>query len=385
MAQRPAKQKGKAIAVLAEPALIEVKPESKALQFAFWEALFGDANERTVNQIALYDLAPRFVQYTSAEDRMQGAYLRMVEKDFVFGDQKFRLTLRPARIRSNDGVERDEFPSEREQIVEQVIRRIAMKPNRLEFADSKRRSVRVTFTLYEIQRDLIKSGRTLGIAEIREAIEILHFCNIEITSAEGKAVVSAPAFPFRVVNGRDTSNIVGDEERTHVQLNPLVSAAILDLTFRQVSYDTIMKIRDPVSRWVYRRLVQEHVTRGEKRRSIINASTIARDSGLVQYARWRQALTRISRAVNDLVGVGVLDSVAQETIKESRKISDIQFVMTPSESFRNDLRHGDRKAETNRKMLAEQKRKRAIPDNGMVSQMVLDEVRLDLLDAHAVV
>lgn len=79
------------------------------------------------NQVELYGLAPRCVFYTSEKERV-GPYLKTaerlktVERNFTHAGKAYKLVLYPARVRRSDGAELDIYPSEREQIVEEILR-----------------------------------------------------------------------------------------------------------------------------------------------------------------------------------------------------------------------------------------------------------------------
>jgi hypothetical protein len=118
-----------------------------ALQLALFEI---DEDGKRKNTIDLYDIAPRFVFYTS--NREAGRYLDAVTREFEHAGKKYVLTLKPARVIRPDGSQVDEFPGEREQIVEEVLRRLAVERGRLELVDHD--TVLLRFSLNEIRAEL---------------------------------------------------------------------------------------------------------------------------------------------------------------------------------------------------------------------------------------
>src|SRR5690349_2297272 len=88
---------------------------------------------RYTNTINLYDIAPRFVFYT--DPRVGGGYLKSVRREVEHAGERYKLMLRPGRLVRSDGSERDEFPEEREQIIEAVMQRIASDRARLTVQD----------------------------------------------------------------------------------------------------------------------------------------------------------------------------------------------------------------------------------------------------------
>src|SRR4028118_1316164 len=69
----------------------------RPLQFDF----FQSQDPRVTNTIAIWDVAPRCVFRKHERDKITENYFKPVEREFVYGDQLYRLTLTPARIRKD--------------------------------------------------------------------------------------------------------------------------------------------------------------------------------------------------------------------------------------------------------------------------------------------
>ena len=111
------------------------------MQLALWEVPEPD---RT-NMVALYDIAPRFC--FDMRDGGEGSR-KLIEREFTFGPSATVITLKPTQVRTADGTIVDRYLGEREQIVEEVIRRIAGNRSRLRLHDGVK--VRFPFTVGEI-------------------------------------------------------------------------------------------------------------------------------------------------------------------------------------------------------------------------------------------
>ena len=292
------------------------------------------------NQVELYDLAPRCVFYTSEKERV-GPYLKTVERNFTHAGKAYKLVLYPARVRRADGAELDVYPSEREQIVEEVLRRLASEANRiwLEDDDRQRDRVMMSFTVNEIRTELKRVGHSLNGDQVREALEVLHRSVIEIRQCGvGKdPLLSSSAFPVMMI--ADARNAGA---KTYLQFNPLVAQAIRSLEWRRASYETLMRISDPVARWLYKRLaLRVKVTDTE---ISMRATAIAQDSGLVNRSRTRDTLKRVSEAMELLVEANVLDSYSCAVEKEGRRQVDVIYDLFLSASMRDELLRADRAA-----------------------------------------
>ena len=295
---------------------------------------FGQ-DPNVTNTIDLWDIAPRFVFYTDADAREAGKYLRTIERDFMHAGKHYSLVLKPARIK-RDGKEIEEYPGEREQLVEEVIRKLAVERGRLGL--DKQENVIMRFSLTEVRRELERTKHGFKFDQIKEAIRILRQAEVEILKEEGEggqqatSVLVSSAFPqigFRE-KGREDAD-------TFVQFNWLVATALKHLEFRQMNYELIMRLKKPMARWLFKRLYHNVIYPTDAFANpalhVIHATEIHRDCGMSQWSRWRDALRHIDKAVEVLKAEGVLDSVETEAIHKGRTKEDVIYTMRASPGF----------------------------------------------------
>ncbi len=291
--------------------------------------------------VALYDLAPRFsfVQGTDGDSRKL-----ILEREFTFAGGRYRITLKPTRIKNADGTEVDKYLSEREQIVEEVIRRLACKRDRLTLEPVAIRgkgsargqfTVRFAFSIYKVRKELERVKHTLAFQQVVEAIQVLNEVRITIQDldAKGSPLLSAPAFPVMGLR-RD-----GDTDtETFVEFNPLMADAIRSLSFQQFDYETLMKIPDPISRWLFKRL---HVDIAATKQNVqrLSANDIRRDSGMAERKKTRGMFDRIVKAVDILVQHGVVEGLEARSVMQGRKKVDVVFTMCATPDFNAKI-HG---------------------------------------------
>jgi len=292
---------------------------------------------RYTNTINLYDIAPRFVFYT--DGRSEGGYLKSIRRDFEHSGTTYKLLLRPGRLVRADGSEREEFPGEREQIVEAVMQRIASDRARLSVQNEK---VRLTFSLYEIREELRKVRHLYSLDEIKDALTVLHTAVVEITRVEGKnqTVLSSSSFPVLALRRKD------DRESAFLEFNPLVENAIKNLHYRRINYDWLMRISHPLSRWLYLKLCQGVIdSRGGGRPVVsMTAMEIARDGPMSPRNRQRDTLRYVKNAVDVLVREGFLEDLGvdgQQVIKEGRRKADVAFDLMPTLRFLEDIHRAE--------------------------------------------
>ena len=338
--------------------------------------LFEMEDRSQSHMIALYDTAPRFVfvskgRGTEPELPAANAFVQSVHKEFPFKDALFSLTLQPARIyrpaKPGPGddpadkrmVEYEVFPSEREQIVEQVVRRLAMDRSRLSLMGDKQDRVRVHFSLYEIRRELRAVNRTMDTAEIRVGLEILARTRMnnrkmpESGRKSARPVLESSVFPTLYIRPRTGEGGEDDENDTYLEFNALVASAIRNLEFKPISYQWIMRLKSPVARWLYNRLSIEYGDLDLTRMPdgvppmILSADDIINNSGMNEWSRRRDTLRTETLAVDSLVEEGILDQDEKTVSKDGRRINDIEYIMMPSKKFLDQVRRGNDVQEAN--------------------------------------
>ena len=363
---------------------------AKVPSFSAAQLVLFELEDRSQSHlIALYDLVPRFVFVTRDNARSEAVapatkdqFVKSINRDFTFDGRTYYLTMQPARVyrtkagkfgasatpeQARDLVEVEVFPSEREQIVEQVVRRLAMDRSRLSLVGEKRDKVQMRFSLYEIRRELRAVNHTWDYTEIREALTILARSRIIISkTSDGDGgrkrssnLLDSTAFPQMAVRSRP--DIAGDdegEEETYLEFNALVSAAIRDLEFKPVSYEWLMRLKSPVSRWLYNRLsAQFSMPVGVEQEDdgvkavAFSADDIIKNSGMNEWSRRRDTLRAVTAAVDQLVEEGILENVEKVYDKTGKRIDGIDYVMMPSVRFLEQVRKARNVREVNATVL----------------------------------
>ena len=301
--------------------------EEVPLQFELFET-----HSRALSQtVALWDVAPRGVYSDKAEDDS-----RILERAFEYGGQPFQLALSPA-ILKKDGVQVSRYPGDREQLVEEVIRYLAARRNRLKEGDNG--DLGISFSLYEVYKELERTGHQLKYGEIREALTVLHKAHIEIVKVDGEGprakerVVSGSTFPMLVLGDRNS-----DVSECRVSFNWLVSQAVRNLDFRQIDYEMLMKMPGPIARWLYRHFVHESLFFGRSPvRRVIRASEIVEGCGMTVRSRPRDTFRRIAAALAPLSETGLIESMEAEDVIQGKSRVDVEYTIVLTEDFAKSL------------------------------------------------
>jgi hypothetical protein len=286
---------------------------NEPLQFDF----FSSDDKGYSKALGLWDMAPYTVLYTSAEDRESGRYLKSIDRTFEAGGRVYKLTLRPARIRHEDGRETDEYPGEREHLVELAIRRIATIHRDMTLDSDE--VVSVTVGLYQIWNELRANGHTYSYEEIDAALDVLNKAQVEISRIDNEDgeeienILSEPIFPsLRYRKNTNKERVSSNIAR--IRLNSLMADAIKRLDLHDVDYGLLMSLK-AIPRWVYKRLHYLVLfSNTEQEVFQVRASEIQQISGMGTYSRARDAWDKITTYLNDLITAGIADEIVPEPI-----------------------------------------------------------------------
>lgn len=301
---------------------------NRALQLDMFEV----PSRRLTNTIALWDVAPRSVFRTDEQPEHD---LKVVERRFVYGQEQYQISISSARFKRG-GVVVDKFPGEREQLVEEVIRQIGSMRGRLSL--SKNNEIGLSFSVYEVCKELSRTGHEFSFKEVQEALIVLSKASIDIVkltktpgSKDKSTVVMGSTFPMLVLAEKNDS-----DAKCMLSFNWLMQEAVRQLDFRQIDYEMLMKMPNPMVRWLYRWFSHEVLFFDEavsERR--ITALQIVDGCGASRRARLRDNLKGVVAALDWLVSEGVVVSYEADAIKDGRQKLDVEYTVQLSERFIN--------------------------------------------------
>lgn len=341
------------------------KPEQLDL-FSF-NNIFPNIREKYSGTVELYDILPKYIHDDVESLRKDGKYLDIVSRDFVYRKQNMQVIISPARILQDDKTSKDFFPSQREEIIEDVLRKFATDPDRNEFLDNR---LSVKFSLYDLYKELKKIKHEYNYSQIRESLKILARTNIEIKGINGETTFSSNMFEtFGIIdcntNLKYVENFDNEEQQKEynkkiiyfVRFNSLVSDSIKNKTWRIINYDQCMQYKRAVSRWLHKRISHLFMLRSIELPYNIMLSTIIRDSGMTRYARINDNLIQVQKCFTEMIEIGSIDRYDMEKIydeNKKNKLTDVKFLIYISHSFFDDL---------NLNYLAKNDKKIAITEN----------------------
>ncbi|NBV07287.1 MAG: hypothetical protein EBS06_08675 [Proteobacteria bacterium] len=291
-----------------------------------------ESEESYSNTIELYDSMPKY--YFGGVEREKGKNvdsLPILNREFMHRKRSYKLSISPAAVQDKKtGKTIYYYPSQREEIIEDVIRKISTKPSRAILFDN---DIGVKFTYYEVQQELKKIGHGYSLDQIKLGIEILNKSVLETTSREGNEI-SITSSLFSYV-GKETKEM-GGKERVVVIFNPLVTRSINQGTYRLINYDKLMKMKMQVSRWLHKRISHIFTQAAPTNPYPILLSTIVRDSGMKEYKTVSERIRQIEKALEELRTNKVISKWVANPKKEKNRILDMAYLLYMSDEFVSD-------------------------------------------------
>jgi hypothetical protein len=308
------------------------------------------------NVFDLWDSIPRYAVSRQQQEkwRKAGTFPFLHEISFHYRGRELSATIQPAAIKDKDGVIRTYFPSANEELIEDVLRKIAAEQNNGYFDPKEGRSG-VVFTLHMVRKELEKRGHGRTHKEISLSLDIMSSAVIQTSTVDGKEgkFTSKSLYLnnlFRVTKGRLDDD---PEAKWFVDFHPFASRAFDELTYRQFNYARLMSHKSQLARWLNKVLSLKYLNASFLHAFEMRLSTIMRDSSLLNgYGRLRDAMTAVDAAFEELRSCQppLLGATPEKKVNEGArgKILDVIYTLHPSRDFISEV-----KAASKRQNMAE--------------------------------
>ncbi len=285
-------------------------------QLSLFQTFLPD-EERYSNTIDLYDALPKyFSNHTIMRSlRKSGQYLPVLKREFEHKGAMYVLYVRPARIVYPNGEEMEYY------------------------------GAGVQFTLYGLSKELKERGHDINKPDLVESLKICNLTNVSIQTADGKAIIQSPIFPTLLIANRQDWLAAPQDTKCYVQFNPLVTACINHLTYRQFNYILYMEYTHRLSRWLYKRLAHNYVQASLIHPYTIKLSTILRDSGTHQSERGANNLREVKKALEELHRKRVLMQYETEILRgKYNRLVDAKYTLYPDMDFITEVKRANNRA-----------------------------------------
>lgn len=293
------------------------------------------------NTLEIYDLAGKFL-YDKHNKYLRSASAEETEftRITTYREMELRISVTAANIERTKNGKKERvfvFPGAREEIIEDVLRKLATKKRAEAYqattgSNAGTKFVGIAFTLYEVYEELKRVGKSYSYAEIREALEIMNRSNLAIQSLDNSIDLSAPFFPIKAIADKANKK----ETKSFVCFHPMVTDAILTLNFRRINYAKALTFKRHYTRLTYKRLSHRWIQAAPGKPYSILLSTLI-SAMKDPYTNMYQDKALFKDVMDDLVNDDVLERYEMTPKKEGKKIIDWRFDLYASNTFAKQI------------------------------------------------
>ena len=292
------------------------------------------------NTIAFYDAIPKYVWGKS--ERQAGKFLDTIKREFEVDGIGYRVIISPASIESKDGKFKDHYPGQREEIIEDALRKITCEGKGM-FLDDEAAAI---FTFYQLRKELKRMGHSYNLNEIKESLQVCANTVMTIERVDDKGdefSITSALFQTLAMHSRKQTD-KSDEKiyGAFVRFNPLVTKSIKQKTFRIYHYEKSMSLRHVLARYMIKRLSRNYTQASESHPYQIRLTTIFRESGM-QQTSISDMRRKFERALDELIQKEVVLKYKKEEYRAGRKITDWKFILYPHHSFVTFTKYANQK------------------------------------------
>lgn len=323
----------------AKPKKLDQYKQDKPVQLTLFEMLLPHERQYS-NTVELYDFIPKY--HWGKVERVNGMFLKSLEREFECRQVRYRVSIQPASLKDKNGEEKYYYPSKREELVEDALRKFAVEGQGLFLDDA----AGVTFTLHQLQQELMNNGHSYSKDQIKDALLVCAKTNITVTSEDGSAILVSGLFETLGLQTREDWESQGQKSKAFVRFNPLVTQGIKSRKFRQFNYETSMSYKNVIARQLHKRMSHHYIQASVTQPYGISLTTIIRDFGLTAYERLSHNLRDVELALEEMKEKDViLNYKIEKTLDAAQrnKLVEAKIIITPHPRFAGEVISGNKR------------------------------------------
>jgi hypothetical protein len=316
--------------------------------FQFFVCNNDEQKESLSNAFPLWDCLPRYALSRRAAEKLRkdGELPSVLKLNCQYLGQNYEIVIQPARLLDAQGNVTEYYPSSSEELIEDALRKISTIQHNGFFEQTSEPRSGVSFTIYQLRKELENQGHTRSYQQIVLGLQILanSIIRIKTENKKQRGFVDSPY--FRQLACVSRIDLIEDPDaRWYVEFHPLITQAISAIDYRQFNYALMMSHSTHLARWLHKYLVIKFTYAQVGKTFEIRFSTIRRDSSLLEnYARQRDAVKSMSDALDELKIHGLLISINEKKIVGPRKqIEDVIYTLTPTAKFSAEVKAANKR------------------------------------------
>jgi hypothetical protein len=306
------------------------------------------------NAFDLWDSIPRYGVSRQQQEtwRRAGTFPVLYERQFHYRGRALTATIQAAAVKGKDGVIRSYFPSASEELVENVLRKLAAEKNNGYYAPHEQRSG-VVFTLHMVRKELERRGHGRTYAEIVLSLDILSSAVIEVATADARdnQFTSKSLYLNNLTRVSKAQLAADPESKWFADFHPFASRALDNFAYRQVNFARLMGLKSQLARWISQVLTLKYSNASRVHPFEMRFSTIVRDSGMLSmYTRSRDVIAAVDSAIQELQDCQpplINSQTCKNVIAGARgKIDDVVYTLYPSSEFVAEVKAANKRSAT---------------------------------------
>ena len=314
-------------------------------QLSLFQTFLDDDSDPYSNTIEFYDVVPKYFasKQRMATLRKDGMYLPTLTHDFRYNDSWYTVEITPARLKDKCGAEKEYYPTQREELVEEALKKIACDEINGVFLNGE---AGVQFTLWELREELRRQGHGMSWPDLIDALQICRKASISIVGKDtpSEIYLSSSIFPVLSLVSRRDWEANPKQTRCYVQFNPLVTHSLNKLTYRQFNYTTFMGLTRQLSRYLFKRLSHLYTNAAWDCPYHILLSTLVRDTQLINAKRVRDQVRYVDAVMAEFKEKRILSSFEKEVrTAERNTIIDVKYTLYPDIGFTGEIKKANRR------------------------------------------
>lgn len=307
--------------------------------------------EKLSHQMLFYDLLPKYV-FGQTPERIGGVKLPKIHRTIMYNGKPVDIEIDPVSVEYVDTDkevrEKDFYPSTTEQLVEEGLRKMAAD-GRGKLIHKKGRGVVlvVEFYLNELSNMLMKFGKTRSYNELVDALLILRKAVFTVKSSHDDL---RGIRPFNILTDLvlvTRADIMADGmTRCSVEFNSVITECILKGDIRLYNYERSMKFKNPLARWIYKRLSYRFTYAQTNRDFNLLLTTIFEESGTKMNVKMSKNRGKVINAIDELIEQKVIADYDEDVIMggtKQNKIMNYKYFFRPSPIFIQECVYANRR------------------------------------------
>lgn len=321
-----------------------------SVEYDTFTKFISNDTSKVSNTIEIWEAIPKYFLSTAQVEKLRTpeGFARSKKWEFDYNGSQCTIKIQPAEIEQEDGTIQAVFPGATEELVEEALKKI-FSDQQNGIHDPRKTESWVKFSLRMIQSELAARNKTRDINQIKSAIDVMSSCILTLNS-DGNEIWKGAILQDLITVGRE--EYLADSDAKHIARFPIfVSRAVNSVQYRQFNYDLLMKCKEQLSRWIYKKLINKFIQAGPTTTYHILFSRIE-ESGLLQQATASRNRQKVISALNELKARGVILKYEAIPKKQGRTIVDVKYIIIPSPTFISEQKAANKRKNIQEKIIS---------------------------------